>query len=319
MIVFEDSFTTDFNYHTFIALGSFDGLHRGHMSLINKTLELSKQNNIKSMVYTFKNHPLTTINKNIAPKLIMDNKTKIDILDEYGIDIINLAQFDKNFMHISPENFIFAMVKCYKPKGFIVGFNYRFGYKNHGDVKILKKLCDNLNVELYVMDSVEYKNDIISSTRIRECISKGDIIDANKMLIRPYMLQGKIIQGKQLGHKIGFPTANLEFPKEFVVPGRGVYFTCLEYNNKIYKGITNVGFNPTVQDNKLSIETHILDFYENIYGREVKVYFLEKIRNEVKFDSIEELRIQLLKDKIYAEKKEIDKDILYTNNSFKAI
>lgn len=312
MIVFEDNFTGNFNYNTYIALGSFDGLHIGHMSLINKTIELAKQNNVKSMVYTFKNHPITTINKNMAPKLIMDNETKIEILGDWGIDIINLVEFDKNFMHISPENFIFAMVKCYKPKGFIVGFNYRFGYKNHGDVKILKKLCDNLNVELYVMESVKYKDDIVSSTRIRESISKGDIEDANKMLIKPYKLQGKVILGRQIGNKIGFPTANLDFGTEFVIPRGGVYFTYLEYNSKIYKGITNIGFNPTVQGSKLSIETHILNFNEDIYGKEIKVYFIEKIRNEVKFDSVEKLKMQLENDKAYAEKKKILKEV-YNN------
>lgn len=140
MLIYEDNFKTTLKEKTYIALGSFDGLHVGHMSLINKTIELAKENNAKSMVFTFKNHPLTIINKDMAPKLIIDNKVKSELLEKCGIDIVNYVNFDNEFMKISPEDFIKNMVECYNAKGIIVGFNYRFGYKNLGDIELLKKL-----------------------------------------------------------------------------------------------------------------------------------------------------------------------------------
>lgn len=303
MKVIEDNFNLTFDHPTYIALGSFDGLHLGHMSLITKVVELSEANNVKSMVYTFKDHPLNIINSNKAPKLIMNNELKLRLLEKNNIDIVNLANFNLDFMMITPENFIRKMIDCYRVKGIVVGFNYRFGYKNQGDVNLLVEMCKKLNIETYIMDSVEYESEIISSTRIRELIYSGDIITANKMLIEPFSLDGKVIKGKQIGHTIGFPTVNLDYNKNFVIPKRGVYFTVLEYNNERYKGITNIGYNPTVKGRKLSVETHILNFDKVIYGEKIKVYFLKRIRDEVIFGSINELSYQLDKDKKFAEQQ----------------
>lgn len=305
MIVIEDNFNLIFDSPTYIALGSFDGLHLGHMSLITKVVELSKANKAKSMVYTFKNHPLSVIDSYRVPKLIMKNETKLKLLEKHDVDIVNLANFDMDFMMITPENFIRKMVESYKVKGVIAGFNYRFGYKNQGDVNLLVRMCKRLNVETYIMDSVKYGNEVISSTKIRELLSTGDITTANKMLIEPFSINGIVIQGRQLGHTIGFPTANLEFDKEFVIPKGGVYFTMLECNNRRYKGITNIGFNPTVKGNILSIETHILNFNKIIYGDKIKLYFVQRIRDEINFDSIESLSYQLEKDKKFADKQSL--------------
>lgn len=305
MIVLEDSFKVKLEYDTYVALGSFDGLHKGHMSLINKVIELAKKNGKKSMVYTFKNHPLTVINKEIAPKLLMDNETKSEILDALGIDIVNFVPFDNEFMRIQPEDFIHKLISHYNVKGIVVGFNWRFGYKNMGDTELLKKLSKDLGFELYVMESVKYDEEIVSSSNIRNLIVSGNVKDANKLLLRPYLLRGLIVKGKQLGRTIGFPTANLEFDENFVIPGVGVYYTVVELNSKIYRGITSVGYNPTVQtsDNGLTIETYILDFDADIYGKNIKLYFIEKFRDEIKFNSLDELTAQLQADAAYAKKQ----------------
>lgn len=291
-----------FNYHkeTYIALGSFDGLHIGHLSLIEKTISLAAENNGLSMVFSFKNHPLTLVNKEIAPKLLMDNETKLEIIEKLGIDISCIVEFNENFMKIEPEEFIKILVKKYKAKGIIVGFNYRFGYKNRGDVNLLKSLSKEVGFELHILSACKYKDEVVSSTRIRECISNGNIEESNVMLLRPYMLKGKVKEGKKIGRTIGFPTANLDYNKDFVIPKVGVYYTNVEYNSKIYKGITSVGFNPTVNGKELTVETNILNFEKNIYEDELKIYFIERIRNEKKFNSLEELQSQLYKDKEYA-------------------
>lgn len=303
MLIYEDNFNIKLKEKTYIALGSFDGLHLGHMSLISKTLEFSKANNLKSMVFTFKNHPLTIINEEMAPKLIISNDIKSKLLEHIGIDILNFAEFNVDFMKISPEDFIHNMIEHYNAKGFIVGFNYRFGYKNLGDVELLNKLSKKLNFQVHVVDPVKINGEVVSSSKIRHLVSEGDITKANYFLTRPFMLEGKVIRGKQLGRRIQFPTINLDYDKRFVLPRGGVYYTLVEHDNKMYKGITNIGYNPTVKDKKLSIETHILNFHKEVYGEFVSVYFYKRIRDEKKFDSLEQLVEQLKKDKAYAERQ----------------
>ena len=302
MIVLQDNFEKGINLQTYIALGNFDGLHIGHMGLINKTIELSKENNAKSLVYTFSNHPLSVISKDEGPKLIMSNEAKISLLSKMGIDIINLVKFDESFMKIAPEDFVKNIVNYYKPKGIVVGFNYRFGYKNIGDIKLLEKFSSELNFELHVIDSVSYENEVVSSTKIRGLIADGKLEEANKLLLVPFMLEGKIVKGKQLGRTIGFPTANLQFDDRFILPKIGVYYTAVEYDGSFYKGITSVGYNPTVEEqtSRIYVETHILDFDKNIYNENLKVYFLSRIRDELKFQSLDDLREQLELDRLYA-------------------
>ncbi|QGU95207.1 bifunctional riboflavin kinase/FAD synthetase [Clostridium bovifaecis] len=305
MIVYEDNFNIKLNEKTYVALGSFDGLHLGHMSLINKTIELAKANNARSMVFTFKNHPLTVINEEMAPKLIMNNGTKTKLLEDIGVDIVNYAEFNEEFMKINPEKFIDNILKAYNAQGFVVGFNYRFGYKNLGDIELLQNLSTTLGFELNVITPVKINGEVVSSSKVRHLISEGDITKANYFLTRPFMLQGKVVHGKQLGRKISFPTINLDYDKKFVLPRGGVYYTVVEYNGKKYRGITNIGYNPTVKDKKLSIETHILNFNEDIYDEYVKIYFYKRIRDEKKFESVEHLSKQLEIDKLYAEKQNL--------------
>lgn len=307
MIVIEDNFKKHLQHNTYIALGSFDGLHLGHMGLIEKTIKLARKNNAKSMVFTFKNHPLMTVNPDIAPKLLMDNKTKIDVLENTGLDIINMVNFDKEFMKIYPEDFVIHLVNDYGAKGLIVGFNYRFGYKNLGDVELLKKMSKIHGFSLHIIDPVKYKDQIVSSSIIRSSITDdGDMEKANKLLTRPFMMQGIVVHGKHLGRKLGFPTVNLDYDKKFLIPRGGVYYTIVEYNEKFFKGITNVGYNPTTEDNKLSIETHILDFDEDVYNKNIKVYFIERMRDEIRFNTLAELADQLKEDKVYASKQKLE-------------
>lgn len=309
MRVIRDNFKQEIKNPTFIALGSFDGIHQGHRALIESAIQAAQDYNksntngalkAKTMVCTFKNHPLATINKELAPKLIMDNKQKVEILQELGVDIVNFMEFNKDFMRISPESFILNLKEFYNVQGIIVGFNYRFGYKNLGDVELLYKLSNSVGFNLIVVEPVIIDEEIVSSSAIRYHIQEGHIERANRFLKSPFMLSGKVIKGRQIGRTIGFPTINLGYNKKFVIPKGGVYYSYVEYHKAFYKGITNIGYNPTVDGKKLSIETHILDFEKSIYDEQVKVYFISKIRDEKKFNSIEELKEQLESDKKYA-------------------
>lgn len=300
MIIIDNDSQDVRKFNNYIALGSFDGLHVGHLSLIYKVVELAENNNGKSMVFTFKNHPKSFIDEANSPKLLIDNKKKTEVLNKNGIDIVCFKEFDYEFMKMSPKEFVEFLVLKYNAKGIVVGFNYKFGYKNLGNIELLKELQEQYGYELYVMDACLYKEEIVSSTRIRKAISDGDVLEASKMLNRPYSLIGEVIDGRKIGRTIGFPTANLKYDKNFILPGIGVYYTNIKVNNKIYKAITSVGSNPTVQGKKITVETYILDFNKDIYGEIVEVSFIKKIRNEKKFNGLDQLKAQIEKDKDFA-------------------
>lgn len=284
----------------YIALGSFDGLHLGHLSLINKVCNEAQKNGGKSIVYTFRNHPRAVLNKNDAPRLLMDNDEKAQILEDYGVDMVYFQEFNLEFMQMNPRQFIEFLIEKFNAKGLVVGFNYKFGYKNMGNTELLKELQKEYGFKLFIMEPFKYKDEVISSTRIRRCIENGDIFEAYKMLSHPFKLSGNVMHGRKIGRTIGFPTANLNYNKKFILPAIGVYYTNVKVNNNIYKGITSVGNNPTVEGKSLTIETHILDFNEDIYDKKIEVFFVKKIRNEKKFNGIEQLKDQLERDKSFA-------------------
>lgn len=300
MILLDETFKGKLSKATYIALGSFDGIHRGHLTLMNKLKDLSVKNNAFSMVYTFKNHPLTVINPVKASRLIMDNEQKIKVLNDFNIDILCLDIFDKGMMLKEPEEFILTLMEKFNARGFVVGFNYRFGNKNKGDLNLLKSMSEKYKFELYVMDSYKEKGEVVSSSRIRKLIEGGEIEMANQLLTREVILTGEVVHGRKLGRTIGFPTANLKVDNKNVIPKKGIYYTNVEVDGIIYKGITNIGNNPTVNGHNTTVETYILDFSEDIYGKKIKLYFIEGIREEIKFPSLEELKKQLEKDKIFA-------------------
>lgn len=280
-----------------IALGNFDGLHKGHMELINKVVDESLLNDYNSMVYTFTNHPLTVAAPEKAPKIIMDLEQKLHILKNSGVDMVALVDFTWEYMQTSAEDFIKLLLEKYNAAGFVVGFNYRFGYQNTGNVEMLKELQQKYKFALYIVEAKSDEDGIISSTRIRELISDGKISQANSLLLEPFMLRGTIVEGKKNGRKLGFPTANLKVDEKMIIPHIGVYYTNVKHQGKVYKGITSVGYNPTISEgNPLTIETYILNFNEEIYGDEIELYFIEWMRNEVKYDSVDDLIRQLTLD-----------------------
>lgn len=174
--------------YSYVALGSFDGLHSGHLSLVNKIIELANENKGRSIVYTFKNHPRTLIKGTTPPKLLMDNESKEEILESLGVDLIYFEEFNEEYMKLTPEGFIKYLCEKFKVKGIVVGFNYRFGYKNIGNIEMLKELSTKYGYELYVMEPCNYEDEVISSTRIRNELFNGNVDKAMKMLNRPYLL-----------------------------------------------------------------------------------------------------------------------------------
>lgn len=289
----------DLNYkakeESVIALGNFDGVHKGHIKLIQKAIENAKKLNIKSSLLLFNEHTDNLI-KVGKKDIITTNNTKFEILDSLVVDIIYLINFTKEFMSYSPIKFLDEfLAKNLKIKGVVVGYDYTYGYKKSGDVNFLNE-NKSLFETIEVIEQISYDGEKISSSLIRKLIEAGKIKEANFLLSRPYKLIGKIIHAKGLGKKMGYPTANLELMDNFVIPKFGVYDTDIIVKGKKYKASTNIGTNPTVEHDGIKIEAHILDFNEDIYGEIVELELLDFVRPELKFNSIDELFKQIAKD-----------------------
>ena len=283
---------------TAVGLGMFDGLHIGHMELINKLIEQSHLNKLDSVIYTFKNHPENAIRKKLFTKLLTTERQKIEILNKTDLDYVILQEFDEGFSHVMPEDFVRdILVKKLGIKLAVVGFNYRFGYGGKGDVDLLKKLGNQYGFSVIVIPPVMIDNELVSSTLIRNYISKGQMEKVFKLLGRYYSIDGTVEEGKRLGSELGFPTANI-YPHTYVVlPMGGVYITKTIIDGKEYCSITNVGVNPTVENSRqVKLETHIINFNQDVYKREIEVFFIKRIREEKRFSSKEELVEQISED-----------------------
>lgn len=283
-----------------IALGNFDGLHRGHIKLLEDMIEGSKKRNLKSAVLLFKNHTKFLLNNGKKIKILSSNDEKIKILNDIGIDIIFFIDFNEEIMKLSGYEFIKdILVEKMNVKYITVGFDYRFGHKAENTSKDLYNIGLEFNIETNIIDAIFVEEHLISSTLIRKLISEGNIKEANKYLGRPYRIKGKVVHGKKRGHELGFPTANINLLEPFVIPKTGVYHTKAIINDIEYNSLTNIGYNPTFNDEKLTIETYILNFNEYIYDKEIDVEFINFIRDDIKFNSKEDLIEQMEVDLEY--------------------
>ncbi len=285
------------NQEMALALGFFDGVHKGHQKLLEKTMAVAEENHWLSGVMTFKSHPLNLIFPAYAPKMITTNAQKMAVMKAMGIDRIFINPFTEELMNLSPEAFIrdYLLLK-YNVKHLVVGFNYTFGYKGAGTTKDLVDFGDEYGFAVSVMPPCVIGGETVSSTRIRELIATGKVEAVPPLLGRPYAVEGEIVTGKRLGHTFDVPTANLQPDVAAIMPSTGVYFTKVTLDGKQYDGLTNLGYNPTFDKHPYSIETYIYDFNQNIYGHHLKVSFLKKIRDEIKFESVDALITRIKHD-----------------------
>lgn len=290
-----------------VTIGNFDGLHKGHSVLIKKTVEYSKLNNIKSVVFTFKNHPANYFNTK-SIKNIISNEEKINRLKSMGVDYIINVPFDEYMTKISADDFIKnILIDKLNISKIIIGHDFSFARNKEGNANLLKDYSKRYKFDLEIVDPIKINNIRVSSTYIRELINEGNIREVKNYLGYNYEIEGKVVKSKQLGRTIGFPTANISIDEEMITPKRGIYATRVYIDNNLYFGATNIGYNPTVNGQNLSIETNILEFHENIYGKLIKLEFLERIRDEKKFSSLMELKKQLQKDTTYIYEKYVCK------------
>ncbi|MGL5507734.1 MAG: bifunctional riboflavin kinase/FAD synthetase [Paraclostridium sp.] len=292
-----------------VTIGNFDGIHKGHIQLIKRAVEQSKKNNYKSIVFTFENHPMRYFRSN-SIKNLLTNDDKIEILRQLGVDIIVMIPFDEYMTKISAQDFVKKILvdklKCRKA---IVGHDFKFARKKEADAHMLKKIGETYNMEVEVIKPIKIKDVRVSSTYVRALIEDGAVCNVNDFLGRNYSLEGEVIHARKLGRTIGFPTANLSIDDNMLIPRNGIYAVKVYIGDREFYGATNIGYNPTVNGQSLSIETNILDFNEDIYGEVIRIEFLERIRDEKKFKSLEDLKSQLSKDVNFVYKKYVYKSI----------
>ena len=285
-----------------VTLGSFDGLHEAHIKLIEKTVTLSKKNNLSSVLVTYNPNPKAILNKkiNYEIKVLMDYDSKINIIKKLGIDYLWIIPFDKKFSKITAKYFIKDYINTLNPVDILVGYNHFFGYKKEGDINFLFQMSNLYNYTLHKVDKIVCDNTDVNSSNIRKYLLERKINLANKLLGRNYSIRGKVIKGNGIGRNINFPTANiLPIDNDQLIPSNGVYCVDVQIKEEKYLGMCNIGVRPTFcDDNIVNIEVHVItDDNISIYGKNVTIHFKEYIRQEKKYKNKEQLITQLKKDK----------------------
>lgn len=276
--------------NTYVAIGTFDGVHFGHQELIKRAVENAKKNNGLSVVFTFSSHPLELINKERVPRFINTIEEKKTLLESFGVDVVVLQPFNEKFASLKADEFVDLLKDKLGCKEIFVGFNFSFGIGGKGTPKDLIRLGEERGILVHEIPAVYLGDKLISSTFVRTQVPDGDIEDINRYLGHNFLIQGEVIHGKKLARVLGFPTINIEIANR-IYPKNGVYGARvrIEGENFYRYGVANIGVNPTLKPGEKSVEVNIFDFDQTVYGKIVEVELMKYIRPEEKFDSVEEL------------------------------
>ena len=278
-------------------IGNFDGVHLGHQKLIARVRDRARILNISSVVITFDPHPLRVLVDKKTPPFITLTKQKLELISKLEVDYVLCIKFTKELAALEPEEFVQKyLVKGLKVKELIIGYDYAFGKGRKGNYELLKRLGEKFGFTVEQLPPVMVDGAIVSSTRIRDLVQAGRVWEARNLLGRFYRVQGKVITGqKRGGPLLGFPTANICL-KDELFPKTGVYAVWVEVLGQIKPGVANIGYNPTFGNDYLSVEVHILDFKQNIYGQDIRVHFVQRLRSEKKFSGLHALKEQIQAD-----------------------
>lgn len=286
---------------TVVALGNFDGVHKGHQEIISRTVKSAQAAGYKSAVFTFSNHPKNLMAGDIVVKNILYADEKAAIIGRLGVDYMFNIPFDQSILTMDPIDFIDKLLlDKFNMRQAYCGFNYHFGYKAKGNAEVLMKEGMKKGFGIHIQEPFEIDGNLVSSTFIRSLIQEGRVDQCEKYMGRLYSIGGEVVVGNKLGRTIGFPTSNIMIDETMVTPPNGVYVTYCTYNGVRYPSVTNVGVKPTIGTYHKNVETHIFNFDKELYGKNIRVEFLEKTRDERKFDSVEALSKQITDDCITA-------------------
>ena len=287
--------------HPVLALGNFDGLHRGHLKIIERVKRGAAEHGGTAMAMTFDPHPPRVIRPDKAPPLLMTKEQRLEALHRAGASCVAVVRFTREMSEWDPETFVRAvLVEWLRVSEVWVGANFLFGHERSGTFSLLRTLGQRFGFRADKIDPVRYKDFVVSSTRIRRLISEGRVDEAGALLGHAYYLDGVVVEGRRRGHEIGFPTANMTTANE-LVPPHGVYATMLTIDGIVHAGLTNIGIRPTFGETGVTIETHILRYSGDLYGRPVRLSFVQRLRDERRFDNVDALRAQIEADQRRAE------------------
>lgn len=299
MITIQNIHKFDNLHATAVTIGTFDGVHIGHRKLLERLINDAKLFNLKSTVLTFFPHPRMVLQQDANIKLLNTLEEKIKILENIGLDFLMVYPFTRQFSRLSATEFVQQiLVDGLNSKKIIIGYDHRFGRNRNADIKDLIAFGETFDFDVDEIPAQEIDDVSVSSTKIRKALEEGDIETANAYLGYAYMLTGTVHKGKGLGKQLNFPTANIFIEETYkLIPCNGVYVVKSEMENGTVYGMMNIGFNPTVYGTEQSIEVHFFDFDKDLYGQKLQIDILDRIRDEHKFSSVEELKKQLAKDK----------------------
>jgi riboflavin kinase / FMN adenylyltransferase len=287
-------------HNAVVAIGNFDGVHIGHQALLQTVVEKAHKIGGTAVALTFDPHPIRVISANGHPPLITMKEQKSELIARTGIDVLLQIPFTLEFASISARSFVEdLLIRRIGMKVLIVGNDYTFGRNREGNLDLLKQWAPEMDFNVIVVDWIQSANGRvarISSTRVRELVMEGRMEEAKKLLGRHYQIRGLVASGRNRGGRLlGFPTANLNLQDE-LSPKQGIYAVTVEHDSALYQGVANIGYSPTFDDNIFTVEVHLLDFKKNIYGETIRVNFIQRLRDEIKFQSIEALAAQIRLD-----------------------
>ncbi len=281
-----------------MSLGMFDGVHKGHQEIIKKLKKHSETHQLESALLTFWPHPRKVLQPEVEIKLLNTLEEKLQLLERFGIQKTFLQEFNDDFRNLSGEDFVkHILLDKLHMKHIVIGYDHHFGKNKSGNFELLEKMASENNFVVEETKAVLVNELAVSSTKIRNALSEGDIITANEFLGYHYPVSGTVVAGKKIGRTIGYPTANIDVDPIKLLPKNGAYIVDVELNGQMHKGMLSIGTNPTVNGTKKTTEVYILDFDQDIYGENITVYFRDYLHDEIKFESLEKLIERLDEDK----------------------
>lgn len=284
---------------SYVTIGTFDGIHIGHQKILKDLISSAKDNNRKSVLLTFFPHPRMVLQQNVSIELLNTIEEKSQLLEEMGLDYLIIHPFNKEFSRLTALDFVRdVLVNQLNTSKLIIGYDHHFGKNREGNIDQLREYSHLFDFKVEEIPAQDIDDVSVSSTKIRNALHSGHLKTANNYLGYHYMIHGTVVNGKKLGGKIGFPTANIDVAEDYkLIPKTGVYVIHSTIDGRNYKGMMNIGYRPTVDGNHQTIEAHFFDFDGDLYGKFIKIEFLYFLREEQKFDSVEKLVLQLNKDK----------------------
>jgi riboflavin kinase/FMN adenylyltransferase len=288
--------------HPVATVGVFDGVHLGHLEIVSKLSAVAHTKHCESVIVTFDPHPRLVLPHNAEVRLLQTLDEKLKRFEKAGVDAVLVIPFDRDFARIKPADFIKnVLVDSLQVSHVISGYDHFFGQNRQGDIDLLTQMGLKYNFTVDELPMVSAGSNTISSSSIRRALLDGDVSLANTMLGYAYALSGEVMAGNKIGRNIGYPTANLKPNSDYkLIPAQGVYASLVDINGLMYKGMTNIGFRPTIDADHLTIEVNIFNFNQDIYNRQITLSFIERIRNEKRFASLGDLQQQLASDKMTA-------------------